>query len=419
MSGEQKTRVWKVVYSLMCGAMKLQLWNIAMHYSFITLTLITCLIAIAESASDIYAPCLPTICAHFNILEAQASLTMSLNLIGLALSGLIYGPLSDVFGRRKIMIIGWTIFVLASLVATQATTIHELLAYRFLQGFGGGAALVIGLAMISDLYQGPASAKMISRVGMVIALSPGLGPVVGSMIAAHYSWTMVFWVVFASSALLWAVALFALPETKVQNVRASFDIRQLLQSYGRLLGNASYWRFALIQILTIAWLWGELANLPFIFMEGMGLPVHHYGYFMALSVGIYVIGTMVNQRWVGQLGIMKMLKGGIILTLISGLLLGISHGLSLNSPWFILLLKIPGSFGIALIFGNATAKALEYAKQDKGTGSALISACQMIAGSIGIYAVSLFYDGSILPLALAMGICSSGALWALSKTHTA
>lgn len=150
-------------------------------------------VAIVDMATDLYSVALPSIANYFKVEGSVVQLTISLNLVGFAVSGLIYGPLSDHYGRRPMMLIGMTIFTLASVMCYIADSIMLLILIRFIQGAGAGVAGVVGYAAIRDMYSGSEYSRVISKLNMVVALSPGIAPVVGSYIISHgYHWKFLF-----------------------------------------------------------------------------------------------------------------------------------------------------------------------------------------------------------------------------------
>ena len=171
-------------------------------------------IALVEMATDIYAPSLPQIAEYFNSPSHFCALTISFNLIGLSLSGLIYGPLSDRLGRRPVMLGGITLFFVGGVLCLFSPNITWLIVARFIQGCGGGVALVVGMASIYDTFKGSQCAKVLSRLGMVIALSPGLAPVLGGKIAAAYSWHMIFMVISIAGFGAGVLLCFLLPRNQ-------------------------------------------------------------------------------------------------------------------------------------------------------------------------------------------------------------
>ena len=184
----------------------------------------------------------------------------------------------------------------------------------------------------------------------------------------------------------------------------------LCLSYKELFLNGRFLSYTFIEIITIFWLWAELGNLPIIFISHYNVPVADYGYFMTFAVSIYILGTLYNQQYVSKYGVSTMLLWGIFLSVSSGLLIILVDSLMDLSPWGYQICKIPASFGIALILGNAPSLALEAARDNTGAGSALIGAFQMLAGALGIFLVSSLNSGSLMPLGIVISCCSVSAL---------
>lgn len=362
--------------------------------------LIILLVITAESATDMYAPNLPDMVDYFKIKESLGQLTISLNLLGLSLSGLIYGPLSDVFGRKKVILTGLAIFCLGSWGSYCATDIEELLFMRLVQGMGAGVSVAVGMAVIQDVFTGNKMAQIMSRLGMAIALSPGLAPMVGTVLAEWRGWQTVFLFVFLLGVFTLLLFNFFMPETLILKKTEKFSLKTLSLGYRNLFRNKKYVRFSFIQCLTIGWLWGHMGNLPFIFVNGVGLTTKAFAIHMMMSVLIYCVGAMINQRLVLKWGPQKLLKAGLYLVLLEGILL---TGFSFIMPlglWSFIALNAFGALGLAYILPNAPSKALEAVPSQAGAGSALMGSLQLLFGSLGTIVVGLFYNKTFQPLGI-------------------
>lgn len=369
--------------------------------------LVAALIGIAEMATDMYVPSMPQISEFFGVNESTTQLTVSFNLIGLGLSALIYGPLSDSYGRRRVILVGLSVFFLGSLACSFSSNILTLMAARFFQGMGSGVCLAVGHAAIQDLFSGERCAQMHSRLSMVIALSPGIAPIIGGYIAVALNWPAIFVAITIAVAFLWAVIFLQFPETLPESKRQSFSLKYLLRAYGRLFSNLRFVGYAFIHVMTITWVWADAANLPFVFIEGMDLPLDRYGYFFASLIVAYILGTYLNQKLVVKLGMTTMLFLGLSLTAISGIAIIIAHYLIDLNPLIATAIKLPGSTGLAFIFGSAPPRAIGIAGEDSGSGAAVLSSWQMLFGSIGIYLVGLAYNGTMLPIAYMTVSCAT------------
>ncbi|KJV77051.1 multidrug effflux MFS transporter [Orientia tsutsugamushi] len=378
------------------------------------LTIITLLIFITELATDIYVPSLPRIASAFNTSEYKVMLTVSINLIGLSLSGLLYGPLSDAIGRKKVLLLGITIFCFSSLFCIYVSTIELIVFWRLLQGIGGGASVTVGLATISDIYKGNERAKMMSRLNMVVAFSPVLGPIIGSQIAAYDNrWYLPLAIIpsLAFPVLLLLITLFK--ETLTQtNIGINFN--NIKASFKEVLSNKNFICYLLIQSLTFGWLWADIVNLPFIFIKDMNVPTEHYGYYIIANVTVYIIGIVANQKLVQFKGPEKMILYGIVLILFSGISLTFATIYFTLTAYIVLLLKLPAAIGVGFTLGNASALSLMQIT-NYGTASAIIGSTEMLLGSLGIKIISYLYNGTILPLSILVVVFSLISLLIFQK----
>ncbi|WP_458694741.1 Bcr/CflA family efflux MFS transporter [Wolbachia endosymbiont (group B) of Apotomis turbidana] len=354
-------------------------------------------------ATDLYSVALPSIANYFKVKGNIAQLTISLNLLGVAISGLIYGPLSDYYGRRLIMLIGMTIFTLASIVCCIADNIILLILIRFIQGAGAGVAGVVGYAAIRDMYSGSEYSRVISKLNMVVALSPGIAPVVGSYIISHgYSWKFLFFIISLAAIIMLIFIYLKLQETlTVNKSKASINI---FKQYISIFRNYRFLGFSAIHGLTFMWLWAYIANYPFIF-ESMGIEVQYFGYLISIIVIFYVIGTLINRRYVPKIGVSKMLIIGLVLPIISDGLLVYFYFMNKLNVLILQVLWIPSNIGLALVISNNVTSALETVKSI-GLGSAVLSFCNMMFGAVGIYIVGKFFSYGILPNLLLTVVCS-------------
>ncbi|WP_425384510.1 Bcr/CflA family efflux MFS transporter [Wolbachia endosymbiont (group B) of Eupithecia inturbata] len=362
-------------------------------------------VAVVDMATDLYSVALPSIANYFKVKGNIAQLTISLNLVGVAISGLIYGPLSDYYGRRLIMLIGMTIFTLASIVCCIADNIILLILIRFIQGAGAGVAGVVGYAAIRDMYSGSEYSRVISKLNMVVALSPGIAPVIGSYMISHgYSWKFLFFIISFAAIVMLIFIYLKLQETLTVNKNQTNIAINIFKQYISIFRNYRFLGFSAIHGLTFMWLWAYIANYPFIF-ESMGIEVQYFGYLISIIVIFYVIGTLINRRYVPKIGVSKMLIIGLVLPIISDGLLVYFYFMNKLNVLILQVLWIPSNIGLALVISNNVTSALETVKSI-GLGSAVLSFCNMMFGAIGIYIVGKFFSYGILPNLLLTVVCS-------------
>ncbi len=369
-------------------------------------------VAIADIATDLYLVALPSIANHFKVEGSVVQLTISLNLVGFAISGLIYGPLSDCYGRRLIMLIGMTVFTLASIMCCMVNNIVLLILIRFIQGIGAGVTGVVGYAAIKDIYSGSEYSRMISKLNMVVALSPGIAPVVGSYIISHgYNWKFLFLIISLAAIIMLIFIYFKLQETlAVSKNKTSIAnlLIDIFKQYISMFRNYRFLGFSAIHGLTFMWLWAYVANYPFIF-ESIGVEVQYFGYFISIIVIFFMIGALVNRKCVPKIGVSRMLIIGLILPIIPESLLAYFYSINKLSMFVLQIIWIPSNIGLALIISNNVTSALETIK-GIGLGSGVLSFCNMMFGAIGIYIIGKFFSYCVLSNALLTVACSTTAV---------
>lgn len=369
-------------------------------------------LAIVDMATDLYSVALPSIAHYFEIEGHVVQLIISLNLVGIAISGLIYGPLSDHYGRRPIMLIGMAIFTLASIACYIADNIALLILIRFIQGIGAGVAGVVGYAAIRDMYSGSEYSRVISKLNMVVALSPGIAPVVGSyIISSGYSWKFLFFIISFAAIVMLVFIYFKLQETLTISKNETSITSVMIsipKQYISIFRNHRFLGFAAIHGLTFMWLWAYIANYPFIF-ESMGVEVQYFGYLISIIVIFYIIGTLINRRYVPKIGVNRMLIIGLMLPIIPESLLVYFYSIGKLNVFVLQTVWIPSNIGLALVISNNVTSALETIKSI-GLGSAVLSFCNMMFGAIGVYIVGKFFSYGILSNLLLTIICSTIAV---------
>jgi MFS transporter, DHA1 family, multidrug resistance protein len=228
--------------------------------------LIALLIIVVEGATDIFTPSLPAIKKYFDSTEKIIQWTVSINLIGISISSLFYGPLSDAVGRRKVILFGGFIFLVGSICCGFAQNVFSLIFFRFIQGIGGGVAIVVGFASIRDLFTGAVCSRVLSRIEMVVAISPGIAPVAGSYIARYLNWHFTFYFISILAFVTLLVNYYFFYET-IGEKKKTFSFPSLMLGYFVLLKNPGFWCFLLIQTLIFTRVFAETANLPFVYVS--------------------------------------------------------------------------------------------------------------------------------------------------------
>ncbi|MFN4275651.1 MAG: multidrug effflux MFS transporter [Ferrovibrio sp.] len=336
--------------------------------------------AIGPMALNIFMPSMPGLARHFQVDYGLVQLTLTVYLIGLSVAQLVYGPLSDRYGRRPVLLWGLAIFCLGSLACTLAPSIEFLMVGRGLQAIGGCAGLVLGRAIIRDLYDRDRSAAMIGYVTMAMSLAPMFSPALGGYLDTLLGWRASFAFCVLAGAIVLAAVLLTLPETLAEPGLGE-GIGPMLRSYASLLRSPAFCGYALQTAFTSGVFFAFIAGAPFVVVTVMGLPPSAYGlWFIVVSLG-YLTGNFCTGRFAVRLGVDRMIAIGAIIGL-----LGI---LALATTGWLGLLTLPGLFlpmaVVALSNGltlpNGTAGAVSVNPRAAGAAAGLSGALQMLVGA--------------------------------------
>jgi DHA1 family bicyclomycin/chloramphenicol resistance-like MFS transporter len=362
-------------------------------------------IALVEMATDMYLPNLPMVLEEFGVEEALLQITLSINLLGLATAGLIAGPLSDAIGRRKTLLCGLGLFLIGGTLCIFAPSVNILIGARLLGGLGGGVVLVVGMASVRDCYQDERLSRIMSMMGMVIAVSPGIAPIIGGYIGAFLGWRFTFAFLAITGLCILALAFYILPETLKEEQRKPFITGAILKNYLTIFKTRIFILNGLLLALTIAQLWVEMGNLPFLFIQSFDVPSHHYGLYFGSNVFVFVLGTLFNQRYVMKYGVNNLLLTGVLLKAFSVLLICGMAWFNIQNAWLIQVGFYPGAFGLALVVGNASSRSLSAVHQNVGSATAIMTLLQMLLAASALYVVGFFFNDTLWPIAI------SGIAW--------
>jgi len=362
--------------------------------------LVISLIIIIDMSTDIYLPSIPIISSFFDVSENEVQLSVSVNLFGIAVSSLIYGSLSDYYGRKKIILAGLFVFFLSSIMCALSTSFSILLFWRFVQGLGGGVGISVGFAVIKDLYSGIKCAQIFSQITMLVEITLAISPILGSWIVLYFGWQFIFLLLSLLSGLLILLYYYNFKETlKIQPIFVK-TIAFLVTEKIKLLRNKQFICYALINSFSIAVLWTNATNIPFIFIQNMKVNMKYYGLYMLITSLSYALGSFINQFSLKKgHSISFLLKIGLIIHLFSALLLITSDKLVYLTPLLVQLIRSLGAIGVAFIFSNALTLALESVPTASGAAASCISFLQILFASFLIFFITLICRPSIFSIA--------------------
>ena len=352
-------------------------------------------VAIGPLTIDMYLPALPSIAREMGTSASTIQLTLTGTLVGLALGQLVLGPLSDAFGRRRPLLAGTALHVLASLLVLAAPNVAVLGGLRVLQGVGAAAGAVIAIAVVRDLYDGRAAATMLSRLFLVLGAAPVLAPTIGGELLRFTSWRGVFALLAVYGVLMLAVGWRALRETLEPARRRSPGVRGTLRGYRELFHDRTYVGLVTVAGLTMAGLFSYVSGSAFVYQGEFGLDEQQFGLLFGAGAFWLIAATQLNplvlRRWEPQqvlvAGTVAGAAGGAALVVLAGTGTGGLPAVVI-SLWAVL-------FACGLALPNAPALALSRHGDAAGTAAALLGAIQFGVGAVVSPVVGLLGNDAV------------------------
>jgi DHA1 family bicyclomycin/chloramphenicol resistance-like MFS transporter len=367
------------------------------------------LVALGPLTIDMYLPALPTIVGDLATTDAAVQLTLTGTLVGLALGQLLVGPLSDTFGRRRPLLVGVGVHVLASLLCLVAPNVEVLGALRLLQGVGAAAASVVAMAIVRDLFVGRAAATLFSRLMLVLGVAPVLAPTIGGEVLRFTSWRGVFVVLAVLALLLIVLAWRAVPETLPPERRSPLGLRNILRTYGGLLRDRTFVGLVLVAGLAMAGLFGYVAGSSFVFQEEFGLNEQQFGLVFGAGALFLIGGTQLNAALLRWFEPRVLLPFALVVGTVAGAALVVVAVLDVGGLVGVIAPLWTVLFSVGLAMPNTPALALARHGEAAGTASALLGAIQMGTGAVVSPVVGVLGNDAV-----AMGtVMAAGAALAL------
>lgn len=355
-------------------------------------------------AMHIFVPALPYAAEGLRASVASTQLTISLYIAGLALGQLIYGPVSDHFGRRPTLMVGLVIYTLAGLAAAVAPDIHSLIAARLMQALGGCAGLVLGRTIVRDTALPEDAARRMALMNLMVTIGPGIAPILGATMAPALGWRSIF---YALAALGLANLFFSwklLPETRPMLGPAQAGVRPLARNYLQLLRSPRFLGYAIGGGCATTAMYAYVAAAPFIFVHRLHRPVQEVGVYLTLLIAGIWLGSIAATRLVRKVDLQKLLVRGHALSLLSAvMLLAVVLLDQLSVPWVFGLMGL-FTLGMGMASPAAMTQAISVDARVTGSASGLYGCTQMAVGALCSALVGLGDDP-----ALATALVLSGA----------
>ncbi|WP_428611892.1 multidrug effflux MFS transporter [Shewanella sp.] len=361
--------------------------------------MLSAIVAITPLAIDMYLPAMATLASSFNSSITTVQQSLSLYLAGYAMGMLTFGPIADRIGRRPLVIIGLTGFMLVSLALAFVTNVELFLGLRFVQAFIGAAATVVVPGYIKEVY-GKNTAKGMSYVSLIMMLAPLVAPTLGSLILEFGDWHLIFFILafYASLLLCLVLTKLRMPSDSQHEGRSQ---KSFFGAYAVVFTKPGVKLHIASGVMTSFAFFCYLTASPFVYMEVFGLDKSLFAILFSTNVGALMLANVINSRIVVKYGSRRMLKVATFLAAISGICLLSVNLLGLSFHFTVaMLIPFMGFLGIMSV--NADAIVLMKFQQETGTATAVIGTLRFGFGALAGPLLALFYTGTAVPFSALM-----------------
>ncbi len=346
---------------------------------------------------DISVPSFPDMVHYFNVSEGTIQLTIAYNFLGFCIGGLFFGPLSECYGRRRIMIIGNTLLLIGAVGCVFAPSIFWLLISRFVQGIGVSTSVVV-FAIVADSYKGDEAVKFIGIMNSVLTVVMAIAPVLGSFINEIVGWRGNYATVAILCLISWVLLLLALPETKKD--RDIFSLKKMMKDYRKLLSSPRFVTLSLMSSLFSAAYMSFITCGPFLYMKTFGLSSTIYALHQGAIVGCFSLISLFAVKILQKLGAIKCVISGTSVGAIGSLLLVIFSIIVPHSFYLVTLSMIIFSIGCAIFQPVIFNASINVFPEIKGTASSAVSFIRAFIMAIFIGLTSYIYNGQTISVAV-------------------
>jgi len=370
--------------------------------------------AIGPFAIDMYLPALPDIGRSLHADTSAVQMSLTVFFIALSLGQSVYGPLSDMIGRKAPLYLGLALFSIGSIGCALAPGVGTLIAFRFLQGIGACAGMVVPRAIVRDLHTGVDATRLMSLLMLVFSISPILAPLTGSFVIQLGGWRAVFWAVLIAAVVGCAI-LGTLSETRPPAERARSSIRGAIAAYGLLLRDRHFLGLAFIGAFGISSFFVYLSNSPFVLIEHYHLSPRLYSVYFSVNAASFFAMAQCTGWLARRFGLRRLVRGAVIIyaTVMLALLAVFASGV--DSLYVLAAFLFVGYGCLGLVIPTTGVLALEEHGEIAGTASALIGTAQFVTGAVLMLFVGSFLNGTALPMIAGIAGCAAVAL-VLSQT---
>jgi len=376
------------------------------------LFVLVALTALGPMSMQIFLPALPAIRSSYGVSAATAQMTLSVSMLAIAVATLAYGPLSDRYGRRPLVIVGLLFFLAGSALCAAAPDIWTLIVGRMLQGAGGASGMVLARAIVRDLYDRERSASVIAYLTTAMVIAPMVSPTIGGVLTDWASWRASFVFAGCVGLAVTALVLARMPETHTERDPIE-GFKSFFGGFGRLLAQPIYCGYVLHASFVLSVFFAFMSGAPYIMVDVMKRPATEYGLYFFMVSGGFMLGGLTAGRISARVGVDRMIvlggMGALIAVSVAFVIMasGVWHPLALFGP------AMFSAYAAGISMPNAQAGAVSVNPKAAGAASGLAGFIQMFIGAGVAQAVGTIQNGTPYPMLGTMLVCTILALAAI------
>ena len=372
---------------------------------------------------DTIFPAFPQIGDQFGAGTLAMQQTISAYLFAYAAMSLWHGALSDAFGRRRVILVGIALFILASIGCAMSTSLPMLVGFRVLQGLSAGVGLIVGRAVIRDVLDGADAQRLMSQVSMIFGIAPAVAPIIGGWLLGWHRWPAIFWFLALFGLLLWISVMLWLPETHPRERWRSIKPRNLWRSYIAIIGNAQFRRLSISSAFNFGALFLMISSAPALVLEHFQLGPQQFGWFFIPMIAGMMSGAFLSGRLAGRMAGRRQVDIGFALNILgAALLLGYALWADpLRIPQGMMPVMLM-AFGIALVMPIITLMCLDLFPEQRGAASSVQAFVGLLMNAIiaGVISPALSGKDHLLAAgALVMAVLGWLVWWLAIRKNTA
>lgn len=371
------------------------------------------MVALTAISTDLYLSGIPQIVADFSASAAEGQLTLGVFLIGVAVGQLIYGPLSDFYGRKPVLRIGLIIYLLSTLACAFSMSMDQLLIARLCQALAAASGPVLARAIVSDLYSPRDAGKMLAMLTAYMAIIPAIAPIFGSWLLYWFDWRMQFGLLSCFGVLV-LMGASSLVESKPRVAGATISYKKIGQQFSLALRHSVFMSYAMMGAAQIGAMFAWISIASFVIIEQFSVAPENFGYAFAIVVCGFFCGGYISSKTIHRFGPMPIIVAGLACSFLSALLMLVLAIAALDNLPLVLLSAFGVFFSGGMVLSNAQMGAITVFPDSTGQSSSIFGFLQSALAALSGILVGQFYNNTMMPLAISMGVMTLIAWFCLA-----